>query len=601
MSQAWFGVLMVGALLSSACGGDGPARDDAHDGDTADDTASDTSADTAPGDTGADDDTRAPDPPLARLDWRDARGAPLATVEATLGAQDLVAVHAGGAVVGGGCAEEHGCDYAWLDAAGAPVRARDSRFLGHGGVVSPDGSLLALVAGTRSLCQVDDGAAVVLDGRLELVAVASGEALVDEPARTLVFFGSAFSPEGAWLHDARLAPGSCDALTDRWRATTAPYAPMARASATLSYAQELADGRWIAFDGETLVVVDPRDAAVPAVRLGDRVDGWRVGGGWVHAYDGYGSALEVDRVLAPDGARYDLTLPEGDLWAGRTASGRWLLACSSRHVGDLASCALFDVLAEVATRELALAPESGREVAFLGGAAVALFLTHGDDGALALVRLDPATGAREVLASGPGRLRVLGDDEAALWVTDGAVQLIEPGGVTPLVEGAIAQVVTLSGGPNGAPPSRGSAREPRQRWTALVVETLGVDASRLWAFDLATRRLAQLTDRLAFAPSRDAPLFADRCAQPWVTRSAGGPGDGLLQSAGYLYFAERDDADGAQAPLWLAPIDLSGPPRLLARGAVAACRAPYASPGGARAAALYEVDAASRRLVLGAR
>ena len=96
----------------------------------------------------------------------------------------------------------------------------------------------------------------------------------------------------------------------------------------------------------------------------------------------------------------------------------------------------------------------------------------------------------------------------------------------------------------------------------MVVRSPEVGQYALDAFNLRTRRLVTLTDRAYWAPTLGAPP-GDLCGQPWVARPAGAPLHTWTTPARTLYFVEYPAAAGA-ATLFVAPLDLSTPPRALA-------------------------------------
>jgi hypothetical protein len=194
----------------------------------------------------------------------------------------------------------------------------------------------------------------------------------------------------------------------------------------------------------------------------------------------------------------------------------------------------------------------------------------------AVQRIDLATGRRELLHAGDGRLRPLGDGAAALLVQGNSAWLIEADREELLADD-VSHVLTTP-----APRRRQPVRQDD-----LAVLALSTDGGSftLRVLDLRTRRLATLSDRLYHAPRLDHPFAHDDCGQAWTARRAGAVGEGLLQDGRHLFFVEPQTETGP-ATMWVVPVDLSAPPRRVAdlAGHPVGCHAPLASPDGARLA-----------------
>ncbi|MCC6622573.1 MAG: hypothetical protein IT385_15020 [Deltaproteobacteria bacterium] len=515
---------------------------------------------------------------VERLDWTDVRGEPIDAVTVEVSERALRAAHADGVVTVAGCEEGAGCDYVWLDAVGDVVKSLEDRSTLYSGIIPPQADRIALVRAERTEdCGPAPPYPTVVTGRYELVDVPTGETSWSAELRSNVFADPAFLPSGRWFRVDAIPGQACETPVTVWRERAPPHAPSVWDDWRFYPADELPDGRWVGWRGEAFGVVDPDDAD-GFVALGDRVDGWAAGGGWVHGFDGYGDLTEVDRALDDAGQRVDLTLPEDHAWRGRWAWGRWLVACRHTDETGVALCALFDVRGEHAARELRVDTLVDQAVTFIGPGAALLVRTR--DGASQRVERVPLPGGEAVVvARGEGALHPLGAAEAALWEARDVVRLIEADRLTTLVEGPVDQVVTLVGAPRGAAPAIGPGG-PRQRALATIVETEAVGVHRLHLFDLTTRRLVTLSERLDFGPFRAAPLLVDSCTQPWTLRSAGWAGDGYRQDARWFFFVERAPEGAVEAPLWIVPIDLSSPPRRLGAMHPIYCHPPMASPDG---------------------
>jgi hypothetical protein len=574
------------ACLLLACGGgpspsndgsaDGPDPFDARgDGDGRDDDGRD-----GDGDNSTDGDGRdgGPAREIARIDWSAARGPALAAERVLVEERDVFAVHAGGFVTARGCDDAAGCELEWFDAHGGALAARARLAFPYATTVSPDArALLGVDADATGVCEPDGS--VVVDGRLELVDLASGAVLVSEAQRTNRFLAPAFSASGAWFRSDPIPGGACGADLARWRAVASPRAPAPiLADPSVYLLVELPGGRWAGYRGQSFGVADAlaTTSAAGFEAWSEAIDGYDVAGGWLHAYDGYGDTTERVWAKAPDGRSYTKPVSDDRLWRGHgDAWGRFAVVCLDRGSARLArACEVLDVTGALPARPIEIADAADR-LAFLGGGAALAVKTLDAGGAVRVERLDLASGARAVVHAGDGALLPLGDGAAAILHHAGGALLVEADREEALVDGPLDQVLTL-------PPDRTGARRPvRQASLAVIVQATDVDRRSLLVFDLETRRLATLTDRLYFAPHRDDPFAYGDCGQPWTLRSAGQPFEQLAQQARWMAFLEVPDPAGPY-PVFVVPADLSAPPRRL--GDVEPnpvhCHAPLASPDG---------------------
>ncbi|MBL8783327.1 MAG: hypothetical protein JNJ59_00385, partial [Deltaproteobacteria bacterium] len=457
--------------------------------------------------------------------------------------------------------------------AGAVVATRDDRYLVYGRVVPTTADHILWVAREAyERCGPGPAYPTVVRGTLELVDLASAETRWSQAIRTNVFSDPAFSATGRWFRSEALAPAQCGGALTTWRSTAAPHLPPTFDDPLFYLERELADGRWIGWHDETFGVADPARQS-SFVAMGAKVEDFAVGDGWVHAFDGYGDTTEVVRALAPDGARHDLTLSTDFAWRGRAARGRWVEVCHNTERPEIDRCTVFDVTGVSPSREVEVEPYS---LVFLVGD-VALFKGD-DDGENVLVRLELLTGDRQIVARGPGKLHLLGNQEAALWQGT-QVLLVEPTRTQIVFPGEVTQVVTLASAPKGADLDPGVGTSPRQRQLATLIDSPEPGRFRLHLFDLATRRVVTLSDHLHYAPVLAAPLAADTCGQPWTLRSAGNTADGYDQSARTFFFVEADAASPGYS-LFVVPVDLTTPPRRLASVDPTGCHPPLESPDG---------------------
>lgn len=531
---------------------------------------------------------------IERLDWSSERGPALETSRLSLGERRLVAVHEGGVVGFSDCQVDVGCDFAWFDRNGAIVNARDDRMAIYATALEPNARWLHVFSAEAvEACGPGPSFPTVVTGTLELVDLATGELAYGEAMRSNVFLDPAFSTQGRWLRAITVADGQCEHAGERWREGAAPFALAAFSDPDFWLSVELADGRWAGWSGARFGVADPRVAG-SFVALGERIDDFLIGGGWLHGLDGYGDVTEVIEAMAPDGVRWSLALPPAADYRGLAAWGPAVLACTSGGTErGVRECGVFDVTGAHPRRDLEVRAASVRPALFVdGGAAIVFESLEGE--APVLERLELASGARMKLATGEGVLRPIGAAEAALWQGEDGVWLFGAGEPELLVAGPSAQVLVAP----QAPWVPAGAIDLRQRAFATIVSKGAGGEHRLTLFDLRTRRLAIVSERLYFAPHPELPLAADDCGQPWVMRAAGGVGDGLAQGARWAYFAEEPDA-GEERSLWVVPIDLSAPPRPLTSAPPERCHAPMASlEGGLIAIAIDDEAGPGRHVVL---
>ncbi len=565
------------ALSLVACGDAAAPPSDEEVGDADTDTQQETDGDDTPQaeiPDGAETDT-GPGETVERIDWSVERGPALDTVEVPLGPRRLIAAHADGVVAFSDCQVDVGCDFAWFDLDGAITRALDDRMAIYGTALDPGARWLHLFAAEQvEACGPGPSFATVVSGTLELIALDTGALAYGETMRSNVFLDPAFSTTGRWFHAMTVPDGQCAYEYERWRATSPPHGPPAFSDPDFWLAIELADGRWAGWSGTRFGVADPR-VAESFVALGSDIDGFLVGGGWLHGLGGYGDLTEVIAAVGPDGTRWTLTLPDDGDYRGQAAWGPAVLACTSRGAErGVRECAVFDVTGETPRRDLVVHAARMRSATFVGDGAAIVFESLAAE-LPTLERLDLASGAHTRLATGSGTLHPLGLGEAALWRDEHGVWLIERAAFELLVGGEIAQLLVAPPA-FGAPPGLSGVR---QRSIASIVSRGPGDHFRHAIFDLRTRRLASTSERLYFTPHPEQPLAADDCGEPWVMRSAGGVGDGFTQDARWLHFAETTET-GGELSLWVVPIDLSTPPRRLATSPPERCHAPLASPEG---------------------
>lgn len=556
-------------LLVVGCGDDVHARPDA--GSIPDPTA----------DSGA----PLPDaPPMAmglleRLNWRDVRGAPIATSTVAIPAAEMFALSGDGFVTRSGCQPPQICSLTWHDLAGTPGIQRDQMTRVTVTSVSPDGKRALLVAldppGTLEFCTDARGATPVASGALQLLDLATGAASFEIPLRSNLWSAPGFTPFNDWFFAAPIEGTACVASTTGLRSTTSPFAPPPGLDANDQFVQIVDAHRWLVIRGGTnLGLSDPLTPGSFSF-LGEDPSRFDVTQGWVHVYLGFGNLAQDVVSIPPTGPMRQTTLRDED-WFPFGSRGRWVRVCGLLQPDGERTCRVVDAQAEVAPVDYRASFSSDHpdDDAVLLDSGAAVFVGPTEDGTLAVQRTVAGTGRREILHRGNGTLRSLGDGAAALLLQDEQAWLIEAKR-EELVAEHVRHVVSV---PQLPPLGRVPGRQDD---LAFLVSSSGDGRFTLAILDVRTRRLATVTDNLYFTPPIGSPFaFDDGCGQPWTTRNSGSVIEGLFQQPQHLFFVEA----GTPATLWLLPIDLSAPPRRLAdlAGDPVSCHAPLASPDGRR-------------------
>jgi hypothetical protein len=464
-----------------------------------------------------------------------------------------------------------GCDYEWHDRAGATLDRRDDLLWLNDAIASPDGSrLLLLQREALDPCGEGETRPMVAEGTALLLDVGSGAEMFTLHVRSNLWNLPAFSTSGSFFHLSPIADGACSIALPVYRGMTPPYAPFDAGGLYLE--QELAGGRWLAWRGPLVLVREPSGRELA---LADDPAAVQVGGGWVHAHQGYGELSEEIVAAAPDGSTHAAQLDANRPWRARDGWGRWSVVCEIPfEPRPSTGCLVVDVTGARAALPLDLVVGPAVTTAFVGEGSALVFKTA-DAAGPRWERVDLAGGAREVLVAGDAALHLLGDATAALLHdrAAGSLLLVEGDRTELIAKSQVADVLTLPG------PVRGG-RVSRQRLTAVIVESRGVEDHTLSVLDLGTRRLAALSDRLYFAPHVGQPFAWDDCGHPRMTRTAGAPLEGLVQDAPWVFFIEQPRAEAGYS-LWVVPLDLSSPPRRLLEGFHPTyCHAPLSSRNG---------------------
>jgi hypothetical protein len=356
--------------------------------------------------------------------------------------------------------------------------------------------------------------------------------------------------------------------------TAPPFAAPPGLDGNSAFIQEIDDRRWIVFRDHAVGIADPLTAG-SFVPIGVEPGKFEVTGGWIHVYFGFGEVVQDLLSVAPGGAIHKTVLRDED-WFPHGSWGRWVRVCGFLRAEGFRDCRVVDAEGEAAPVNFAVthAPDHSDDAVLLGGDAIA-FVGPAPDGGRAVQRIDLRTGRRDVLHLGIGALRPIGDGRGALLVQGGDAWLIEAAHEEKLADHVVSVLSSLRQDPH-AP--------ARQDDLAMIIQSPAADQFALSVLDLRTRRLARVTDRLRFTPHGNLPFIVDDdCGQPWTTRHGGGALESFGQVPHHIFFAEQA-GDGAPAALWLAPVDLSAPPRRLGTlaGTPARCHAPLTSGDGSR-------------------
>lgn len=515
---------------------------------------------------------------LVWLDYRTLRGAPLAATAIAEVRGTAWALAADRFVVEDGC-DGGACDLSWRDDTGVERAAvRGVRAL-NGSAVSRDGRLAALFTPrTQGDCTDGDGfTRSFAFGAWSLLDVATGAALLSkDPVTTTDVLEPAFIRAGRY---ARLLPfdgSGCGFQTPDVRRTVAPWATPA-ALTSLSpdtwLADELSDGRLlVSLPGDAMGVVLPDDDS-SLFRFTELTGEAHSSGEWVHAFERY----PVQSIVALDvaeGVARRLPVPADERdWFEERTSHRFAAVCSFSNAQRQRPCLVLDGAGQLPVARLVHGegPGGRRQVALAGRQRFAVYL-HAET--REAVRLDLQQGTHEPLGLPRGLLRVVGDGRGVV-LDDGESAFLITRSQVHAVPGRLAAVLSseLAGGP---------ADVPQAQLVFLV--TLSASGGEQWlhAWHLGTGRVARLTDSLSFNPPLGSPFGSDTCAVPGFLRSAGAPHEQLHQAASLLHFTEFVPATAPKLRVFVMPVDLSSPPRLVADVDPERCAAPLVALDGSR-------------------
>lgn len=547
-------------LLLAGCGAASPTPDGGN-------------ADAGPHDAGEED--AGVDAGLELRDWRTTRGAPFKT--------SVIGEYRGAAfALGDGFfalatrCDGGACDYEWRDDAGAVTTTRANLRSAFDTAVSPDRRLLSMVSLTSAGACTNAGGFSYdwLRGAWQLIDL-SGTVVNEQPDAVVPLeVGAAFLRHGRHVRFSEISLSNCERNLGTIRSTFAPFqtpqeVSMLPASAWVD--DELAATRLLTSWGESIAIVDLDSGALERVSDGatERLDS----GSFVHAFTRHFVEAITSYELTTRAAKTTAIPNQEDDFTTDSASHRYAVVCASEDMQLRRRCLVVDGRAEHPRADLRVGRAAGRRQLAVAGRED--FLVYVDGAATAVVRRDLRSGAETALGLPPGRLRAVGDGRAVLLTTSDSAWAIERDQVVRF-EGRL--VAALSAELSGARP------ELPQSQLVLVVSA-NASGSEHWltAWHVGQRRLVRLTDSVSYNPPFNAPFTAATdCAAPGFVRTVGAPADSIVQRADLLHFTEFVPSATPKLRVFVMPIDLSAPPRLLAELDAGRCAPPLAAISGRR-------------------
>ncbi|MFO0598380.1 MAG: hypothetical protein U0228_23950 [Myxococcaceae bacterium] len=498
------------------------------------------------------------------VDWRSVRGAPW-TVSPSLGsfAGAPFALSSSRFALER-CDDGGACSWEWRDLQTGAVTATvaDQRSL-FSSLVSPDGTLLSSFT-VKATSSCASGGAVMPVYTTDWNVVRTDDGALTTLAHDFVtteFVDPAFL-SSRWARAYPVDASACSWGDAELRATTPPWdAPRTRLPNAHYVETELADGRFLVTSPQEQVYVahpdDPADVDV----ITNQYTTLGHGGPFVHVFSGlfvrevvsYEVATGVTRRTAND-------LTQAD-WLAEFSSDRFAVVCTVEDPQRVRTCRAIDGRGELPVATWRTARFNGaRTQALAGRVGVVVYL----DERGVLVRRNLLDGREDVLDVPVGRLRVVADGQGVVLATDDAFFAIDA-----------EQVTRIEG-------RRAGFLESRANGSVLFVTTSPSGGENwLTAWHVPGRRLARLTDSLNYNPPFNAPLEADGvCNAPGVVRHAGRPRDSAAQPATWLHFTEFVPQASPRLRVFVVPVDLHTPPRLVLETVPDRCGTPLASRGG---------------------
>jgi hypothetical protein len=506
------------------------------------------------------------------FDWRTLRGAPfqLEVVSEAVGepralfAQTYAMARCDGGV----------CSWTWRGDAGEVLVERGGVVEHSDEAYSPDGRLHSGLALERTqTCATPDGTLEELVGAPLLVELESGaERLRAPPVTTFRTFEAAFTSRSRWWRVVEAVGCGDERLVVR--ETRPPHAPPPALAglAPVYLENELPTGDLVGDERGRFFVVTPEDAG-SLLRFSTDTDNVERSGLWYHLWESspvrglahFDAATRQRRTTAVDFQTTDFMVGAA---FGRYAT---LPGLAFDADGGVRRVDVIDGAGQYPARSLQTRSVRGRE---------RLVVAHREDfavfglpGSTTLARLDLRDGGVTSLPIAGGQLRVLGNGRLVAASDANTVHLV----FRDRVE-TVENVVALYGfdGSRLAP-------LPQDDLLFLVTVSSTGGARTLVIVNTATGRRVRVTDSLFFNPPFAMNFFADEaCAAPGFVRSVGPPVQSGLEPASALHFTEFVPAASPTVRLFTLPLDLSGPPRLLAELPPDQCAPPLLARDGSR-------------------
>ncbi|MBK6686816.1 MAG: hypothetical protein IPG45_20285 [Deltaproteobacteria bacterium] len=524
-----------------------------------------------PGDGGLDDGGPNEEGPVTFLDWSTERGAPLdLTVEQELPGRAFALSDTAYAIQNN--CQEGVCDYTWYRHDGTVLRQHLGLAPAASDWFSPDGTQFAAVeVDDQFVCTSMGWSLPLVEGTWGLYDARTGERrvahgpLVADPH----VIQSSFTRFGSMVRLETYDRARCEIVTSTPLSTVAPYAEPEVLTSIPSdpgyppYVEDdTRDGQLIITTREGLNtpvgVVHPSD-------LGSyrRLDGdhqlARESGGFLHVLGGWPFNRATSMLLST-GARRDAPLASNEAdFTATVVSHRWIVTCTQSLYGQR-RCDATDGLGVYPRRTFT----AGASLpALAGGADHVVTSTSGGE----ITQLDLRTGlsSRLGLASMPARVVgngagvVLQDQDEIFGLTRD--QLFRIGGRGQAVLVGATQV-----------------EQPQSDVVFVVSSNETGSLTYLDIWNVATKKIARVTDQLFFNPPHNAPFTADeQCAVPGFLRSVGPPAASAAQPGRFLHFTQFVPAAQPKIQVFVVPADLSAPPRMLAELEPDQCSPPLIS------------------------
>lgn len=452
------------------------------------------------------------------------------------------------------------CDYEWRDDSGALINRRENLRGLFGSDVARSGRVASLydIRNVATCVDAFGGTRTLFEGDWHLLDVKSGASLTSLPnIASAAFLDPAFLRSG--LHARLLVDSGCT-YTSVLRATTAPYG-MNQLDAASWVEDELADGRVLVSGApETLVMHDPRIPNVPSTVSNEAT--------LIQATSTFIHVFERQPIRAVASYDYSLgrTVRTELPWTQRdhlfrAVSGRIFVLCGGSQV--VTACEVRDGRGELPVAALQVSRVNGAlQLAVAGEAGFAVWAKSGQ-----MWRRNLVTGEETVVLDELATARSVGDGRGVLLTTQTRALAVDASRVREF-PGRFVTALDVA--------ALGGAADLPQAQTVLIIGSSASGGEQwLTAWNLESGRLARLTDSLNFNPPFAAPLTAGaHCEVPGFVRPSGEPSESAFVESKLLHFTEFVPQEHPVVRLFVMPVDLSAPPRLVAETIPDACGTP---------------------------